>query len=176
MFSPKLRFALVAICVAVGIYSFIEAQIFPGVALFVVAGLLVYGHISYNRISLIYKHVLSGDYELAEAQLKKVDKVSSLSKEQQAYYHFAKGMVAMNKTADDIAESEFQQALDLGLETDDDMAVANYYLAKIYHGQHSFVVAQEYLDKAKKYKTHPNLETHIKQLDLILKQSRPEDN
>lgn len=176
MFPPKLRFALVAICVMVAIYSFIEMQIFPGIALFVVAGLLVYGHFSYDRISLIYKHVLSGDYDLAEVQLKKVDSVSSLTKEQQAYYHFAKGMVAMNKTAYEDAEGELQQALDLGLETDDDMAVANFYLAKIYHQQHSFVLAQEYLDNAKKYKTHPNLETHIKQLDVILKQARPEDN
>lgn len=176
MFSPKLRFVLVGICAIVGIYSFTQAQIFPGVALFVVAGLLVYGHISYNRISLIYKKVLSGEYELAEKQLRKVDSVSSLSKEQQAYYHFSKGMIEMNKTAFEVAERELQLALDLGLDTDDDMAVANFYLAKIYHGQNSFLIAQEYLDKAKQYKTHPNLETHIKQLDKVLKQKRPEDN
>lgn len=176
MFPPKVRFAFVIICAVTGIYSFSQGQVFPGVALFVVAGILVYGHISYNRISLIYKHVISGEYDLAEAQLKKIDNAASLTKEQQAYYHFAKGMVAMNKTAFEDAERELHLALDLGLDTDDDMAVANFYLAKIYHSQNSFVIAQEYLDKAKKYKTHPNLDTHIKQLDIVLKQIRPEDN
>jgi hypothetical protein len=176
MFPPKVRFALVFICAAVGIYSFTIGEVFPGIALFVVGGLLVYGHISYNRISLIYKHVISGDYGLAEAQLKKIDDAASLSKEQQAYYHFSKGMVAMNKTAFEDAERELNLALDFGLDTENDMAVANFYLAKIYHGQSSFVIAREFLEKAKKYKTHPNLETHIKQLDIVLNQARPEDN
>ncbi len=176
MFPPKVRFAFVIICAAVGIYSFTQAQVFPGIALFMVGGLLVYGHISYNRIALIYKHAISGDFALAEAQLKKIKNAASLSKEQQAYYHFAKGMVAMNKTAFEDAGRELSLAIDFGLEKEDDIAVANFYLAKIYFSQSSFVVAREYLDKAMKYKTHHNLETHIKQMDLVLKQTRPEDN
>lgn len=176
MFTPRVRFALVVVCVLVGIYSFTQGNVFPGMALFIVAGLLVYGHISYNRIWLIYKHVISGEFELAETQLKKVNSVASLSKEQQAYYHFAKGMVAMHKTANEEAEIAFQQALDLGLKTDNDMAVAYFYLAQLFYGQASYTVAGEYLDKAKQYRTHPNLETHIKQLDKVLKQERPEDN
>lgn len=176
MFSPKVRFALVVVCVLVGIYSFTQGEIFPGVALFVVAGILVYGHFSYNRIWLIYKHVLSAEYDLAEEQLKKIGSVASLSKEQQAYYHFAKGMVAMNKTAYEESENELQQAIDMGLKTDNDMAVAHYYLAKIYHSQHSHQLAREYIAKAKQYQTHPNLQTHIKQLEKILAQARPEEN
>lgn len=176
MFPPKLRFALIVVCLLVGIYSFIQGQLFPGVALLVVAGLLAYGHFSYNRVWLIYKHVLSGEFEQADAQLKKVGSVASLSKEQQSYYHFSKGMVAMNKTAYDEAEIELQQALDLGLKTDDDMAVANFYMAQIYYKQTSFVLSREFLEKAKQYKAHPNLQTHIKQLDLVLSQERAGEN
>ncbi len=171
MFPPKLRFALVILCAVGGIYAFIEGQLFPGVALFIVAGLMVYGHFSYNRIWLIYKHVLSGEFEQAEAQLKKVGSVANLSSEQQSYYYFSKGMVAMHKTAYEEAESELLKALDIGLKTDNDMAVANYYLAQIYYNHTSYQVARQYLDKAKQYQIHPNLQTHINQLDTILGKS-----
>ncbi|CAN5276445.1 hypothetical protein BH09BAC1_BH09BAC1_12100 [soil metagenome] len=173
MFPPKLRFALVVICVLVGIYSFTQAKLFPGVALLVVAGLLVYGHISYNRIWLIYKHVLSGEFEQADTQLKKVGSLGNLSKEHQSYYHFSKGMVAMHKTAYEEAEAELQQALDIGLKTDNDMAVANFYLAQIYYNQTSYKIAREYLDTAKKYQIHPTLQTHVNQLDIVLRQGEP---
>ncbi len=176
MFPPKVRFVLIVLCALVGIYSFTQGEVFPGVALFVVGGILAYGHFSYNRIWLIYKHVLSAEYDLAEAKLKKVSSVAKLSQEQQAYYYFAKGMVAMHKTAHDQAEQALLQAMDLGLKTDNDMAVANFYLAQIYYARASYAVAREYLERSKRFQTHPNLQTHIKQLDRILSQDRPEAN
>jgi len=56
-----------------------------------------------------------------------------LSKQQKAYYFFAKGILHQNKNNLDEAERFYLQSFKMGLRTSNDEAIVNLNLADIYH-------------------------------------------
>jgi tetratricopeptide (TPR) repeat protein len=159
-----MRVILIAACVVISIVELARNHVSTSLLFFIVAGLFAYGYFRYGPVWLLSKYVKKGQTAKAEKLLGSVRNPLLLSAQQRAYYYFYKGVVEDSKNSFDVAESCYRQALDAGLRTKNDEAIANLNLASIYYRQGKLDEARERLKQASELPHKPAVDAEIEEL------------
>ena len=114
MFNKNIKLVLFIACIAYAIYQFIESYIGNGI-MFVLIGLtFLFLYYKNEFILLAFLKLRKQDFAGTEAWLSKIkNPQSALTKKQQGYYNFLKGIM-VSQTNMNAAEKFFKNAVNLG--------------------------------------------------------------
>ena len=135
---------------------------------FAAAGLLAYGYFRYGSVWVVFQHIKSGELTKAEKLLDAIKNPQLLSGQQKAYYFFSRALIEEHRNNLDVAESCLKQALELGLRTANDTAIANLNLANIYYRKGMFNEARDRLKEASGLPHKPQVAEEIQKLKQTL--------
>lgn len=168
MFSNSLRIILIIICLVFGIYQFFKGEIYLGFSFTAAAFFLIYGYFRYGNVWLAFQNLMKGHNIKAEKLINSVKYPNLLSTQQKAYYFFVKGVLEQDKNNWDEAEIYYLKALEEGLHTSNNAAIANLNLAIIYHQKGLLDSANLSLRNAIELPHKTEVETEIQKLRLKL--------
>jgi hypothetical protein len=127
--------------------------------------LIVWGYFKNGTVYSAFQKLRKEDYKGAELALAKTPNPQYLKKSQKAYYHFTKGMIDLNKENLDSAHIELNEALRIGLRTENDQSLVNLNLASIELERKNLEKAQDYLQVSKQLEHKPLLDGEIERLE-----------
>ena len=168
MFNNSVRLILIIISLLFGIYQFSKDETLQGFLFTSVALLLIYGYFRYNNVRNASLHLRNGENDKAEYYINTVKYPNLLSKEQKAYYFFTKAVLEQNKNNLDQAESLYIQAIEQGLGTSNDEAIANLNLAHIYHEKNMIDFAKSRLQNTIEMPHKKEVDKEIQKIRLVL--------
>ena len=160
MFNARIRFLLILSFLIIGIFLNVRLGISSAWYLYVAALLLLFTHFRFGNVSSAYIKLQKGKPDDAEYLLDQIKRPEWLAKRHRAYYHFIRGMIALQDKHLPEGETHLNQALDLGLRTNADHALVALNLAHICFVDQRKSDARLYLEKAKSY---PNNDLLIKE-------------
>ncbi len=131
MFSKIIRLGLTAAIFTWSIFQFLDNEIGNGIALLFPMSIVLFTYFRNERILLSLWHMRKNNIEKAEKALLGIrNPESSLIKTQLAYYYLLMGMIESQRKVGK-AETLLKRALNTGLRTDQDKALAKLNLAGI---------------------------------------------
>ena len=171
MFNKNIKLVLFIACIAYAIYQFIESYIGNGI-MFVLIGLtFLFLYYKNEFILLAFLKLRKQDFAGTEAWLSKIkNPQSALTKKQQGYYNFLKGIM-VSQTNMNAAEKFFKNAVSLGLSMDHDLAMAKLNLAGIAFTKRRKLEAQRLLSEAQKLDKRNMLSEQIKMMKQQMKKA-----
>jgi hypothetical protein len=171
MFNKNIKLVLFIVCIAYAIYQFIESYIGDGI-MFVLIGLtFLFLYYKNEFILLAFLKLRKQDFAGTEAWLSKIkNPQSALTKKQQGYYNFLKGIM-VSQTNMNAAEKFFKNAVNLGLSMDHDLAMAKLNLAGIAFTKRRKLEAQRLLSEAQKLDNRNMLSEQIKMMKQQMKKA-----
>ena len=171
MFNKNIKLVLFIACIAYAIYQFIESYIGNGI-MFVLIGLtFLFLYYKNEFILLAFLKLRKQDFAGTEVWLSKIkNPQSALTKKQQGYYNFLKGIM-VSQTNMNAAEKFFKNAVNLGLSMDHDLAMAKLNLAGIAFTKRRKLEAQRLLSEAQKLDKRNMLSEQIKMMKQQMKKA-----
>ena len=171
MFNKNIKLVLFIACIAYAIYQFIESYIGNGI-MFVLIGLtFLFLYYKNEFILLAFLKLRKQDFAGTEAWLSKIkNPQSALTKKQQGYYNFLKGIM-VSQTNMNAAEKFFKNSVNLGLSMDHDLAMAKLNLAGIAFTKRRKLEAQRLLSEAQKLDKRNMLSEQIKMMKQQMKKA-----
>lgn len=171
MFNKNIKLVLFIACIAYAIYQFIESYIGNGI-MFVLIGLtFLFLYYKNEFILLAFLKLRKQDFAGTEAWLSKIkNPQSALTKKQQGYYNFLKGIM-VSQTNMNAAEKFFKNAVNLGLSMDHDLAMAKLNLAGIAFTKRRKLEAQRLLSEAQRLDKRNMLSEQIKMMKQQMKKA-----
>jgi len=133
-----------------------------------VALFIIYGFFRYGSVWSAFQQIKKGENAKAENLVNSVKYPNLLSNQQKAYYFFTKAVLEQNKNNLDEAEFFYIQAIEKGLRTSNDKAIANLNLAYIYREKKMIDLAQSRLQKAIEFPHKEEVSKEIQKLRLEL--------
>ncbi|OJJ14268.1 hypothetical protein BKI52_43055 [marine bacterium AO1-C] len=164
MFTPKIRFVLIALATVALVISLTSQNIPSAILYGVVSVALFAGYYRNGTVWLAYQQLRRQNYDKAIAYLNQTKYPGRLAKSQKGYYHFIKGFAAIEEEQFEQAKDEFQQALEAGLRTQNEEAITYLQLTDISLIFDDKAQAQQYLDKIQTLKYKPSLEEALVQV------------
>jgi len=169
MFIARIRFFLVILFLGIAVWLHVVEGIGSSWYLYLAGFLLLLTHFLTSNVSAAFMLLRGGDLDKAEQLIDQVKKPEWLLKRHRAYYHFTKGMIAAQRNAIPQAKQHLSQALEIGLRTPTDNALAAINLSNFAFQAKDRAEAQKYLDKAKTYKTSDLIiKEHIQRIEGAL--------
>lgn len=169
MFVARIRFLLVVVFLGLAVWLHVVEGIGSAWYLYVAGVLLLFSHFLTSNVSAAFMLLRSGQLDKAEQLIDQVKKPEWLLKRHRAYYHFTKGMIAAQRNAVPQAKQHLTEALQIGLRTPTDNALAAINLSNFAHQTNDRSEARKYLDKAKSYETNDLIiKEHIGRLEGVL--------
>jgi hypothetical protein len=169
MYNKQIKIGLIALVTIFAIYQFYLINIFYGILLLLLAGIIVLTIFRNEYIIAAFYYLRKGDIKNAEKWLSKIKYPENLIQSQRAYYYYLNGLVETQLRGMNKAEKYFKMALNTGLRMKNDQAVANLNLAGIYLAKRNKKVATHYLQEAKKTDKHKLLSDQIKEFEKHMK-------
>ncbi len=171
MFTPAVRIILGIFGLAIA-WEF-YALGYQAIALVMLTSpvFMIWGYFRYGTVYLAFKQLKQKNFDNAEKLLAKINNPHLLSNKQKSYYHFAKGFIELNKEHLDECFHQLKLALELGLRTENDTAIATLHLADFELGRKNYDEAKKYLSSLKSLKYKPELEDEIDKVQEELKKS-----
>lgn len=169
MVHKNIKLTLFLICIAYAIYQFSETLIGNGI-LFILIGLIfLFLYFRNEFILLAFFKLRKQDFVGTDRWLSKIKSPkSALTKKQQGYYNFLKGIM-VSQTNMNAAEKFFKNAISLGLSMDHDLAMAKLNLAGIAFTKRRKVEAQRLLKEAQDLDKRDMLSEQIKMMKQQMK-------
>lgn len=118
-----------------------------------------------ENIILALNHIRTGNQEKAIKKLDRIQNPNFLIKSQRAYYFYLRGLSGAQQLSMGETEKLFRKALNIGLRTDQDQAVAKMNVAAICMGSGRKREAKTLLAEAKKLDKNGILNEQIKMLN-----------
>ncbi len=169
MFIARIRFLLVIIFLGLAVWLHVVEGIGSAWYLYVAGILLLLTHFLTSNVSAAFMLLRGGHLDKAEQLIDQIKKPEWLLTRHRAYYHFTKGMIAAQRNAVPQARQHLSEALNIGLRTPTDNALAAINLSNFAYQANDRSEAQKYLDKAKSYQTSDLIiKEHIGQLEGAL--------
>lgn len=153
MLYHQLRLGIILLFTVLGIWLHIKTGITPAWYLYVTAFILLLTHFLFGTVWVAFAQLKRGNVLKAERLLNQIHQPNLLLKRHRAYYHFSKGMIALQKKRLSEGSTYFGKAMELGLRNDTDRALACLNLAHIAFLGKRFEAAREHLQKAKTFET-----------------------
>lgn len=171
MFNKNIKLVLFVTCIAYAIYQFIESYIGNGIMFILIGLTFLFLYYKNEFILLAFLKLRKQDFTGTEAWLSKIkNPQSALTKKQQGYYNFLKGIM-MSQSNMNAAEKFFKNAVSLGLSMDHDLAMAKLNLAGIAFTKRRKMEAQRLLSEAQKLDKRNMLSEQIKMMKQQMKKA-----
>lgn len=169
MFNKNIKLVLAALIVVWAGYQFYMNEIMNGVFLILLAGIFIFLYFKNEMILLAFLRLRKQDFPGAKKWLDKIkNPESALVKKQQGYYNYLHGLMLSQENMTK-AEKYFRKAIRLGLNMDQDLAVAKLNLAGIAMTKRRKREATTLLTEAKKLDKHNMLTDQIKMMKQQMK-------
>lgn len=153
MFYHKIRIGLIFLFLGLGILLNIQIGISPAWYLYLTAAILLITHFLFGTVWAAFAKMRKGKMLEAETLLNHIRRPEWLANRPKAYYHFIKGIIALQKKDFDNGETFLTKALQFGLRTETDTALTHLNLAHIAFSKRDLQLAKIHLNKAKSCKT-----------------------
>jgi len=161
MLYHRLRIALIFFFFGLGLLLHIKNGLADAWYLYAGSLLLLITHFLFGTIRSALAILKRGDYLSAELMLSKTKYPNWLWKGHQAYFHFAHGIISLQKKELSKGKFHFQKAGNIGLKDAKDNALNYLNLAHISYVQKEVLEAKKHLKTAQSFQTD----------DLIVKEN-----
>lgn len=161
MFDTRIRFLLIFSFLIIGAVLNVKLGFSSAWYLYAAALILLFTHFRFGNVSAAFVNLRRGKLDKAEALLDQIKRPDWLAKQHLAYYHFTKGLLATQHKELPEGEKHLKAALDIGLRSANDNALASLNLAHICFVDQRKDDAKLHLEKTKSYTTN----------DLMIKQN-----
>ena len=151
MFNTRIRFLLVLLFFGLGIVFTFREGFAASWYFYVAAVLLFITHFVFGSVWAAFSKLRKGQLLEAEVLINQIKRPEWLAKQNQTYYHFIKGMIALQNKELQEGEKQLKIALDRGLKTKNDNAMAALNLAHICFVEKRPEDAKTYIEKAKSF-------------------------
>lgn len=149
--NKKTRLLLVFLFIIIGVVLHFKNGIGSAWYLYAAAFILMITHFLFGNVLTAFAHLNKGQLSKAEDIIDDIKRPDFLLKGHRAYYHFVKGMIALQHKEYPEAEKDLKQALDIGLRTSTDKALTGLNLAHMYFLQQRYPECRQYVDQVKTF-------------------------
>ena len=169
MHYHKIRLALIILFIVLGIVLHTQSGIQDAIYFYVAAILLTAIHFLFGSVWQAFHQLKRGKFMEAEILLNQIKRPELLLKSPRAYYHFSKGMIALQNKSLEVGGKHFEEAVKLGLRNDNDRALAYLNLAHAAYFKKQFDVAKNHLKTAQSFETKDLIvKDHLSKLEKAL--------
>ncbi len=165
------RFAIMAICALLTVYFAMDGSWVSAIITFVIFSFFVAGYILLGTVAGAAQYIQAGDFEKAENYLKLTLKPEWLYSANRGFYYMLQGTLASQKRDTAATKAAFNKALEVGLPSDNETAMAYLQLANIAATKNNWQHAQAQVRKLKGLKiTEPQLKEQVRQFEKAIQQ------
>ncbi|MGG5507880.1 MULTISPECIES: DUF2892 domain-containing protein [unclassified Myroides] len=169
MFHRYIKLGIAALLVAMAVWQFSESNIGNGIFLLFLMGLVILLYFKNEFILLSFLKLRKQDFEGAEKWLKKIkNPETALVRKQNGYYNYLMGIMT-SQTNLNASEKYMKKAIELGLNMDQDLAMAKLQLAGISMTKRRKLEATKLLGEAQKLDKQGMLKDQIKMMKEQMK-------
>ncbi|MFD2603247.1 DUF2892 domain-containing protein [Flavobacterium suzhouense] len=169
MFNKNIKLVIAALLVITAVWQFTEGNIGNGIFLLLITALVVLLYFKNEYILLAFLKLRKQDFEGATQILNKIkNPETALVRKQQGYYNYLNGLM-LSQTNLNAAEKYLKKAIELGLNMDQDLAMAKLNLAGIAMTKNKKMEAEKLLAEAKKLDKQGMLKDQITMMKAQLK-------
>jgi tetratricopeptide (TPR) repeat protein len=169
MYNKIFKLILAGLIVIFAGYQFYLNEIMNGIFLLLLAGIFVFLYFKNEIILLAFLRLRKQDFPGAKKWLDKIkNPEAALVTKQQGYYYYLHGLM-VSQTNLTQAEKFFKKAVKLGLNMDQDLAVAKLNLAGIAMTKRRKREATTLLNEAKKLDKHNMLTEQVQMMKQQMK-------
>lgn len=169
MVNKNVKIVVAVILLATAIWQFTESNIGNGIFLLLLMLIVVLVYFKNEMLIAVLFKFRKQDMDGAKKLLDKINPDSALIKNQQGYYYYLNGIIE-SQTNINLAEKHFKQALDLGLNQKEDLAVAKLQLAGITMSKGKAAEAQKLITEAEQHDVKGMLKEQINMMKGQMKQ------
>jgi tetratricopeptide (TPR) repeat protein len=164
MFHRFIKLVIAGLIIIAGIWQFTESEIGNGIFLILVSLIPIFLYFKNEFILLAFLKLRKQDFVGAKKWLDKIkNPETALVQKQQGYYNYLNGLM-VSQTNLTLAEKYFKKAIALGLNMDQDLALAKLNLAGIAMSRRRKIEATNLLNEAKKLDKQNMLKDQIKMM------------
>ena len=169
MFHRYIKLGIAALLLAMAVWQFSESNIGNGIFLLFLMGLVILLYFKNEFILLSFLKLRKQDFEGAEKWLKKIkNPETALVRKQNGYYNYLMGIMT-SQTNLNASEKYMKKAIELGLNMDQDLAMAKLQLAGISMTKRRKIEATKLLGEAQKLDKQGMLKDQIKMMKEQMK-------
>ena len=169
MFHKNIKLILAGLIIALGIWQFTESNIGNGIFLLLFSTIFIFLYFKNEFILLAFLQLRKQNMEGAQKWLSHIkNPEAALVRKQQGYFNYLHGIL-VSQTNLSAAEKYFKKAIELGLNMDQDLALAKLQLAGIAMTRRRKVEATNLLNEAKKLDKQNMLKDQIKMMKEQMK-------
>ncbi|MFL9844360.1 DUF2892 domain-containing protein [Flavobacterium rhizosphaerae] len=169
MFNKNIKLIIAALITIVAVWQFTEKNIGNGIFLLLLAGLVILLYFKNEFILLAFLKLRKQDFDGAKKWLDKIkDPHTALVQKQEGYYNYLNGLM-LSQTNLTQAEKYLKKAVQLGLNMDQDLAMAKLNLAGIAMTKNRKIEAEKLLAEAKKLDKQGMLKEQITMMKQQMK-------
>lgn len=164
MFHKNIKLVIAALIIITGIWQFTESNIGNGIFLILLSLVPVFLYFKNEFILLAFLKLRKQDFAGAKVWLDKIkNPETALVRKQQGYFNYLHGLM-LSQTNLIQAEKYFKKAISLGLNMDQDLALAKLNLAGIALSRRRKIEATALLSEVKKLDKQNMLKDQIKMM------------
>ncbi len=169
MFNKIFKLVIAALIVIVAIWQFFEGNIGNGIFLILLAGIFVLLYYKNEMIILAFFKLRKQDFDGAKKWLNLIKNPhTALVRKQEGYYYYLNGLM-LSQTNLNQAEKFLKKAVELGLNMDQDLAMAKLNLAGIAISKRRKIEATHLLSEVKKLDKQNMLKEQVTMMKQNLK-------
>ena len=164
MFHKNIKLVIAALIIITGIWQFTESNIGNGIFLILLSVIPIFLYFKNEFILLAFLKLRKQDFTGAKVWLDKIkNPETALVRKQQGYFNYLHGLM-LSQTNLIQAEKYFKKAISLGLNMDQDLALAKLNLAGIALSRRRKIEATALLSEVKKLDKQNMLKDQIKMM------------
>ena len=169
MINKNIKLGLAAAILLTAIWQFTENNIGNGIFLILIALLVVLTYYKNEIIILAFLKLRKQDFDGANRLLDKIKNPhTALVRKQEGYYNYLKGLMLSQSNLNQ-AEKFLKKAVELGLNMDQDLAMAKLNLAGIAISKGRKIEAEKWLSESRKLDKQGMLKEQIAMMKANLK-------
>ncbi|KOS06107.1 hypothetical protein AM493_08700 [Flavobacterium akiainvivens] len=169
MFNKNIKLVITALLIGVAVWQFTESNIGNGIFLILLSLIFVLLYFKNEIIILAFFKLRKQDFDGAKKWLDKIkDPHAALVQKQEGYYYYLNGLM-LSQTNLNQAEKHLKKAVELGLNMDQDLAMAKLNLAGIAISKRRKIEATALLADVKKLDKQNMLKDQVAMMKQNLK-------
>lgn len=169
MFHRYIKLGIAGVLFALAIWQFVESNIGNGIFLLFLMAIVILLYYKNEFILLAFLKLRKQDFEGAKKWLMKIkDPETALVRKQNGYYNYLLGIMS-SQTNLNASEKYMKKAVELGLNMDQDLAMAKLQLAGIAMTKRRKIEATKLLSEAVKLDKQGMLKDQVKMMKEQMK-------
>ncbi|MHC5352935.1 HhH-GDP family DNA glycosylase [Myroides sp. LJL115] len=169
MFHRYIKLGIAGVLFALAIWQFVESNIGNGIFLLFLTAIVILLYYKNEFILLAFLKLRKQDFEGAKKWLMKIkDPETALVRKQNGYYNYLLGIMS-SQTNLNASEKYMKKAVELGLNMDQDLAMAKLQLAGIAMTKRRKIEATKLLSEAVKLDKQGMLKDQVKMMKEQMK-------